>query len=203
MEILPWRHPLSMNILRRLRIGLSLFTDPALAQNVDTFTSKTAGVTVKKPTGWTFDFDGRTAPDVSAEDLQAIDGKPGRLTLVQLSKEGAFNNFGISLIARPPHAAGASPQQVVEYLVLPALQKRPEFKVEALRTVEVSGHAAAEYVARDMIRSPAGNMPVRLRAIIVPRGKFFFLIDMIAPVAGYDEATKDFVRILESIVITK
>jgi hypothetical protein len=193
-----------MNILRRLLIGLSLSTDPAVAQNVDTFTSKTAGVTVKKPTGWTFDFDGRTTPDVSAEDLQAIDGKPGRLTLVQLSKEGAFNNFGISLVARTPHAAGASPQQVVEYLVLPALQKeRPELKVEALRPVEVSGHAAAEYVATDMIRSPAGNMPIRLRAIIVPRGKFFFLIDMMAPIAGYDESTKEFVRNLERIVITK
>lgn len=191
-----------MNILRRLLIGLSLSTDPAAAQNADTFTSKTAGVTVKKPTGWTFDFDGRTTPDVSAEDLQAI--QPGRLTLVQLSKEGAFNNFGISLLARPPHAAGASPQQVVEYLVLPGLQKgHPELKVEALRPVEVSGHAAAEYVATDMIRSPAGNMPVRLRAILVPRGKFFFLIDMMAPIAGYDESTKDFVRILESIVITK
>lgn len=193
-----------MNILRHLLLALPLLTDPAVPRNVDTFTSKTAGVTVKKPTGWTFDFDGRTAPDVSAEELQAIEGKPGRLTLVQLSEEGALNHFGISLLAQPPHAAGASPQQVIEYLVLPALQKgRPEFKVEAVRPVEVSGHAAAEYVATDIIRSPAGNMPVRLRAIIVPRGKFFFLIDMMAPIAGYDESAKNFVRILESVVITK
>jgi hypothetical protein len=193
-----------MNILRRLLIALSLWPVSAVAQDVDTFTSTTAGVTVKKPAGWTFDFDGRKTPDVSAEDLQAIDDKPGRLSLVQLSKEGAFDNFGISLLSRPPHAAGASPEQVVEYLVLPALQKgRPELKVEALRPVEVSGHPAAEYVATDRIRSPAGTMPVRLRAILVPRGKFFFLIDMMAPMAGYDESSKDFVRILESIVITK
>jgi hypothetical protein len=84
------------------------------------------------------------------------------LSLVQLNKEGAFDNFGISLLARSPHAAGASPKQVVEYLVLPALRKgRPEFEVEALRPVEVSGHAAAEYVATDMVRSPATTNPAK------------------------------------------
>lgn len=193
-----------MNAMRCAVIALSLCTIPAAAQDSNTFTSATAGFSLKKPTSWTFESLGRTTADVNAEDLQRLHDGPGKLVLVQLSKEGRLDSFGVTLLGRPPRIAHASPKQVLEHLVLPGLQKgRPGFTLESLRQVELSGHEAAEYVATDTIRSEAGSMRIRLRAILVARGEFFFLIDMMAPVESYERSSEEFAAILSSITIAK
>ena len=44
---------------------------------------------------------------------------------------------------------------------------------------------------------------MRVRAILVARGKFFFLIDMVAPAEGSDQTDEEFATILSSITIEK
>jgi len=80
----------------------------------------------------------------------------------------------------------------------------PGLKLESpVREFKLSGHAAAEYVATDTIRTRTQAAPVRVRAILVARGKFFFLIDMVAPAEGSDQTDEEFATILSSITIEK
>lgn len=109
------------------------------------------------------------------------------------------------MIPRNQNLAKASPKQILELLVLPSLQKgNPGFALESpVRELTLSGHPAAEYIATDTIRTKAMAVPVRVRAILVARGKFFYLIDMVAPAEGGEQTSEDFATILSSIAIEK
>lgn len=191
-----------MRPIRSAVIALSLFTLSAAAQDADTFKSATAGVSLKKTAGWQFVPRERATPDVTAEDLQKAYDAPSTVSLVALMREAAFGNFEITLLPRRQNLVQATPKQILELLVLPSLTKQfPDFKLESLREVKLSGHAGAEYVATYTVRSRLGTMPVRVRAILVPRGKFFFLTDMTAPLEGYEQASKEFATMLSSVTI--
>ncbi len=191
-----------MKAIRSAVIALSLYTLSAAAQDADTFKSATAGLSLKKTTGWQFVPRERATPDVTAEELQKAYDTPTTVSLVALMREAAFGNFEVTLLPRRPNLAQASPKQILELLVIPSLTKQfPDFKLESLKEVKLSGHAAAEYVATYTVRSRVGTMPVRVRAILVPRGKFFVLTDMTAPLEGYEQASKEFASMLSSITI--
>jgi hypothetical protein len=191
-----------MKAIRCAVIALSLYTLSAAAQDADAFKSATAGFSLKKTAGWQFVPSARATPDVTAEELQKAYDQPTTVSLVALMRDEAFGNFGVTLLPRRPNLEKASPKQILELLVIPSLTKQfPDFKLESLREVKLSGHAASEYVATYTVRSRVGTMPVRVRAILVPRGKFFFLVDMTAPLEGYEQASKEFASMLSSITI--
>ena len=202
-----------MNMLRcAVVIALSLFLLPIAAQDADRFESASAGFSLSKPAGWTFVSRGRVArsspnADVSAEELQKAIDQQETVPLVAMIKDQApFNpDFQVTLIPRNQNLAKASPKQILELLVLPAVQKgSPGLTLESpVRELKVSGHPAAEYVATDTVRTRAMAVPVRVRAILVARGKFFYLIDMVAPAAGGDQTSEEFAKILSSIAIEK
>lgn len=193
-----------MRILRCAVIVLSLSILPAAAQDADRFASAPAGFSLNKPAGWTF-ISSRTKADVTSADLQKAFEQQGTVSLVGMTNpEALFSDFQVTLIPRLERLAAATPKQILELLVLPSVQKqKPGLKLESpVRELKVSGHAAAEYVATDTIRTKELAMPVRIRAILVARGKFFYLIDVMA--AGGDEQTnREFDKILSSITIDR
>lgn len=190
-----------MNALRLAVMALFLCTLPVAAQDSDKFVSKTAGFSLSKPAGWTFDAR-RTNANLSAEELQ----KGSSLRLVAMTKpESLFTDFAVTLIPPNPVLADASLKRIVEQVVLPNLQKRsPGLKVQSpVRELEISGQPAAEYVATDTIRTGELAMDVRMRAILVRGPKFYYLIDMFTAAVDEARSKEDFAKILSSITIDK
>jgi hypothetical protein len=216
LATIPTRSP--MNVLRCAVIALSLCTFPVAAQESERFVSATAGFSLNKPAGWRFvsreDVNkSRANVRLSDEELQkALDQQKATAPLVAMIKHvepsgGPGPDFQVTLVSRHPALADASPKQILE-LVLPTLQKGyPDFALESpIREFEFAGHAAAEYVAtytlRTKVRAQGGSVfPVRGRLIVVPRGKFFFLIGMVAPREDYDRSNEEYAKILSSITI--
>ena len=116
--------------------------------------------------------------------------------------EALLSDFQVTLIERRRDLAFASPKQILELLVLPAVQKgKPGLTLEGpVRELEVSGHPAAEYVATDTLRRDTLAVRLRIRPILVARGRFFYLID-IAAAAQDEQSNRDFEKILSSIKI--
>lgn len=187
-----------MKALHCAVIALSLSTLSAAAQDADTFNSATAGFTLKKAAGWKF----VTNAPVTAEELRKAYDQPATVSLVTLAREESFGNFGVTLIPRRKNLEKATPKQILEFLVLPSLSKQfPDFQLASLQDAKLAGRDAAEYVATYTVLSSVGSMPVRVRALLVPRGQFFFLIDMTAPVRRYEEFDKELASMVSSITI--
>lgn len=192
-----------MNVLGRAVMALFFCTFAVAAQDADRFVSAAAGFSLSKPAGWTFDA---RRTNTSAEELQKAVAQKASVRLVAMTNpKQLFTDFAVTLIPRNPALAGATPRQIVEQVVVPNLKKRsPGITVQSpVRELELSGHAAAEYVATDTIRSGELAMPVRMRAILVDGGKFYFLIDMFTAAADEAGASEDFAKILSSIAIEK
>jgi len=193
-----------MHAFRGTGILLLFCILPVAAQNPDRFASPAAGFSLHKPTGWTF-VGSRTRADVTKEELQKAFEQQQTVTLVAMTNpEALLSDFQVTLIPRGQRLAAASPKQILELLVLPSVQERhPELKLESpVRELKLSGHAAAEYVATDTVRTKELAMPVRVRAILVARGSFFYLIDVMAA-AGDEQSSRDFEKILSSITIDR
>ncbi|HJQ41407.1 MAG TPA: hypothetical protein VKB93_30060 [Thermoanaerobaculia bacterium] len=191
-----------MKTIQTAVLALSLFTLSAAAQDADTFKSGTAGFTLKKTAGWQFVPGARGTADVTDAELQKAYDQPTTVTLIALMREQSFGNFEVTLIPKRPNLAKATPKQILELMIIPSLKQQfPDFTLGSLQEVKLSGLDGAEYVATYTVRSKIGTMPVRVRAFLVPRGQFFFLIDMTAPIQGYEQASKDFAAMLSSIKI--
>lgn len=192
-----------MNVLRCAVVALLLCSLPAAAADVEKFESATAGFSLDKPAGWRF-VSRRPTADVSAEELQQAIEQQKTVALVAMTKDTElFLDFQVTLIPRNQNLAKASPKQILELLVLPSIQKqKPGLTLESpVRELKISGHPAAEYVATDTIRTKDMAMPLRVRAILVARGRFFYLIDMVAAAAGSAQTSAEFEKILASIAI--
>lgn len=194
-----------MNVLRCAVLALFLCSLPVAAQDSDRFANATAGFSLSKPAGWTFNAS-RTKADLSDEELQKAFAQKPTVPLVAMTNPAhLFTDFQVTLIPRNPVLAGASPRQIVEQVVLPNLKKRSAtLTVQSpVRELELSGHAAAEYVATDTIRTGELAMAVRMRAILVSGPRFFYLIDMFTAAADEARSKEDFAKILSSITIDK
>ena len=181
-------------------MALFLCTLPLAAQDSDKFVSATAGFSLSKPAGWTFDAR-RTNASPSAEELQ----KSSVRLVAMTHPEDLFTDFAVTLIPPNPVLADASLKQIVEQVVLPNIRKRSATLTlqSPVRELELSGHPAAEYVATDTIRMEKLAMPVKMRAILVRSGRFYFLIDMFTAAVDEARAKEDFAKILSSITIEK
>jgi hypothetical protein len=207
-----------MNVMRCAVLALSLCALPVAAQDSSRFENAAAGFALTKPAGWRFVSQQEVAKShantrVSDEEMQKfIDQGKGTGPLVAMIKNevppsGNDPNLQVMLLPLQPVLAAASPKEILEVFLPPLKKAYPDFALESpIRELKLSGRAAAEYVAtytlQTKVRAKGGSVfPVRGRMIVVPRGKFMFVIGMISPRDGDKQAGEELAKIVSSITI--
>ena len=178
----------------------------------DVFVSNVLGFSIRKPSSWYFVPTpwGATQPKDKSENLSQLVRKNATEPLIVTHKYGdMMNPIGPMFSAqfRPlGYLINMSAEEIAETVIA---QRRGSFDayelISGVRHTEVSGHDAVHFVSSFTVgRDPSGLTRAGARAVvaenwIVKRGRYFFILESIAP--RKDASPREFGAIFESIVI--
>jgi len=181
-------------------------------EEVNTFTSSTAGFTICKPECWSFQSaeaiaENRASARMKDKELEKLVRERANAPLVALTRfPEPYDdlNPSVQVMFRPlGQLADTAPDELMEIVIGPLQNAFEDFTViEEIQETTVGGQAAAYMRAKYTVANAGGReFKTLARLWIVPRGSFMFMISMSGPQKGPHVSEEEFQLVLDSIVI--
>jgi hypothetical protein len=205
------------NIIRLIFViliftGVSAFPE-ILRADEDILSFDSVGLRIKKPTSWHVAsksevLESRNSIRLTDKELQDLVKRapsPNVVTLFKYEKtpEGGWNP-SIQISFRPYDKKFGSPQAILNEMRTMMLRATRDLKtIDEIQETELSGQKATYMKIAYTLDRPIGSVRLASRMWYIQRGKFYFLIAMVAPENGADSSENDFKEALLFIAIEK
>jgi hypothetical protein len=199
-------------ILATLLIGVTAFA----ASPADRFESVSMGFSIEKPPAWSFATLQEIADNMDSlrfndSAVQAEFERSPTAPLVMIMKHAEPYREGLNpcveVVVRPipPGFVDESASAILQNHLSVLRRAFKSFKLETpVREIEVSGLPAAELASTQLVETKDGPpFESRSRLVLVPHGKFMFLITASGPPSGPDESAAELEKILKSVAISE
>lgn len=192
--------------------SISVHPEISLAED-DVLAFNSVGLRIKKPLNWheaskSEVLASRSSIRLTDKELQDLMKKaptPNVVTLFKYEKtpEGGWNP-SIQISFRPYDKKFGSPQAILNEMRTMMLRATRDLKtIDEIQETELSGQKATYMKIAYTLDRSVGPIRVASRMWYIQRGKFYFLIAMVAPENGPDASENDFQEALLSIEIEK